>query len=112
MDRVEFSKGDILMKQGDPQDRCARAKQLSGGAIYLSRFGIGRAFFIANGQIRRERLVNDRSHQVVCLHYIQKLAATAVNINIVGGYFRKYRPRSVWKQENRYWCSSCFETGK
>jgi CRP-like cAMP-binding protein len=44
MDRVEFSKGDILMKQGDPQDR---------------------AFFIANGQIRRERLVNDRSHQVV-----------------------------------------------
>ncbi len=32
-----------------------------------------RAFFIADGQIRRERLVNDRSHQVVRFYFVESL---------------------------------------
>ena len=43
MDRIEFSKGDLLLDQGAPQSK---------------------AFFIADGTIKRERVVNDQSHQV------------------------------------------------
>jgi len=43
MDRVDFSKGDLLLDQGAPQTK---------------------AFFIADGTIKRERVVNDQSHQV------------------------------------------------
>ncbi len=32
MDRIDFQKGDILMKQGDPQDRCVEAR----GSVLLS----------------------------------------------------------------------------
>eukprot|EP00281_Chroomonas_sp_CCMP1168_P033706 CAMPEP_0206244864 /NCGR_PEP_ID=MMETSP0047_2-20121206/18390_1 /ASSEMBLY_ACC=CAM_ASM_000192 /TAXON_ID=195065 /ORGANISM="Chroomonas mesostigmatica_cf, Strain CCMP1168" /LENGTH=430 /DNA_ID=CAMNT_0053670123 /DNA_START=122 /DNA_END=1414 /DNA_ORIENTATION=+ len=44
MDKETFQKGDILLEQGWPQTK---------------------AFFIADGQIRRERVVNDQTHQVV-----------------------------------------------
>lgn len=43
MDRVDFQKGDLLLDQGAPQTK---------------------AFFIADGTIKRERVVNDQSHQV------------------------------------------------
>ena len=44
MDKVEFTPGEVLLQQGWPQTK---------------------AFFIADGQIRRERVVNDQTHQVV-----------------------------------------------
>ncbi|KAJ1483855.1 hypothetical protein T484DRAFT_2554498 [Baffinella frigidus] len=44
MDLLKFGKGDTLLEQGAPQSK---------------------AFFISDGQIRRERVVNDQSHQVV-----------------------------------------------
>lgn len=44
MDLQRFEKGETLLEQGWPQTK---------------------AFFIADGQIRRERVVNDQSHQVV-----------------------------------------------
>uniref|UniRef100_A0A7S0E1Q6 Cyclic nucleotide-binding domain-containing protein n=1 Tax=Hanusia phi TaxID=3032 RepID=A0A7S0E1Q6_9CRYP len=44
MSKEEFNKGQTILEQGWPQSR---------------------AFFIADGQIRRERVVNDQSHQVV-----------------------------------------------
>jgi CRP-like cAMP-binding protein len=44
MDRVDFVKGDTLLEQGAPQTK---------------------AFFIADGSIKRERVVNDQSHQVI-----------------------------------------------
>ena len=43
MDRLDFTKGDNLLDQGAPQNK---------------------AFFIADGSIKRERVVNDQSHQV------------------------------------------------
>jgi len=44
MDKVDFTPGEVLLQQGWPQTK---------------------AFFIADGQIRRERVVNDQTHQVV-----------------------------------------------
>jgi len=44
MDRVDFTKGDLLLDQGAPQTK---------------------AFFIGDGTIKRERVVNDQSHQVI-----------------------------------------------
>jgi CRP-like cAMP-binding protein len=44
MDRVDFQKGDVLLDQGAPQSK---------------------AFFIGDGIIKRERVVDDVSHQVI-----------------------------------------------
>ena len=44
MERLDFKKGDIFIDQGAPQTK---------------------ALFIADGTIKRERVVNDQSHQVI-----------------------------------------------
>jgi len=44
MEKVKFEPGEVILEQGWPQTK---------------------AFFIADGQIRRERVVNDQTHQVV-----------------------------------------------
>jgi hypothetical protein len=43
MERLDFKKGDVFIEQGAPQ---------------------AKALFIADGTIKRERVVNDQSHQV------------------------------------------------
>ena len=62
MDRVDFTKGDLLLDQGAPQTK---------------------AFFIGDGTIKRERVVNDQSHQVRAVLHMLCLKVSSMHAILI-----------------------------
>jgi CRP-like cAMP-binding protein len=88
MDRVEFSKGDLLLDQGAPQSK---------------------AFFIADGTIKRERVVNDQSHQVharPCPVLCYTFLCSLFRLGVLNKPWAKPTLRSLFCRETTKLCST------